>query len=348
MKRSMAVDPGRAWRQLRDALPTLVLMLLPAALGGQTRSLAQDSNLDNLRHSPGVQTTAFGKLGHVRELGDGQRAMLLIPGLGFSDDIWTEFMERHKADYTMYAVTLPGFGDTPPLPMPTDRPQFGNTAWTRSTIQAIEALLDQEHLARVTIVAHWALATQIALRLALDHPDRVDAVVIVGGPLKVYYDGSPDMLTWTTIQRTQFVEGMGQRWFKTVTRRTWDDNNFMPYDYAINPRRGLSLWRQAQSPSLPVWIRYLLEFYSFDLTSSLKDLKVPTLVVQPSFDDPAFYVEPDRNYMRNLCLDSWRGAAEASDRLEFVTIPQSRLFIMYDQPEELQRVVDRFLRRNAG
>lgn len=207
----------------------------------------------------------------------------------------------------MYAVTLPGFGDTPPLPMPTDGSQFGDTPWTRSTIQAIEALLDQEHLARVTIVAHWALATQIALRLALDHPERVEAVVIVGGPLKVYYEGSPGMLTWTAAQRTQFVEGMGQRWFKTVTRRTWDDNNFMPYDYAINPRRGLFLWREAQAPSLP-----------------------------------------DRDYMRNLCLDSWRGAAEASDRLEFVTIPQSRLFIMYDQPEELHRVVERFLRRKTG
>jgi pimeloyl-ACP methyl ester carboxylesterase len=78
---------------------------------------------------------------------------------------------------------------------------------------------------------------------------------------------------------------------------------------------------------------------------SLKDLRVPTLVVQPGFDDSAFYVEPGWNYMRNLCLDSWRGAADASDRLEFVTVPRSRLFIMYDQPEELDRTVDRFLRR---
>jgi hypothetical protein len=65
----------------------LLLTLLPAGLRAQTRSMAQDSTLDNLRHPPGVATTALGTLGHVRKLGEGKRTMLLIPGLGFGDDI---------------------------------------------------------------------------------------------------------------------------------------------------------------------------------------------------------------------------------------------------------------------
>jgi pimeloyl-ACP methyl ester carboxylesterase len=331
--------------RIRDVGVLALLMAYPAMAPAQTRSMAQDSSLDNLQHAGGVKTAAVGTLGNVRELGDGPRKMLLIPGLGFGDDVWTEFMDRHRSNYTMYAITLPGFGETPPLPMPPAGSRYAETPWTRSTISAVEKLLDQEHIDRVTIVAHWALASQIALRLALDHPDRVAAVVLISGVLKVYYEVSAGMLTWSPEQRAQFVEGMAQRWFKTVTRRTWDDNNFMSYDYAINPRRGLFLWREAQSPSLPVWIRYLLEFYSFDLTPNLKELRVPTLVVQPGFDDPDYYVETGGNYMRNLCLDSWRGAAETSDRLQFVTIPKSRLFIMYDQPEELDRVVGRFLQQ---
>ena len=330
--------------RFRYMLPVLLILLFPGGLVGQKRSLAQDPTLNNLRHAPDVKTTALGTLGHVRKVGEGRKTMLLIPGLGFGDDIWTEFMERQRTDYTMFAITLPGFGETPPLPMPPEGSRFAETPWTRSSISAIEKLLDEEHIERVTIVAHWALATQIALRLALDHPDRVEAVVLIGGAMKAYYENTP-MMNWTAEQRAQYVEGMAQRWFKTVARRTWDDNNFMSYDYAINPRRGLFLWREAQAPSLPVWIRYLLEFYSIDLTTSLKNLRVRTLVVQPGFDDPAVYIEQGHNYMRNLCLDSWRGMAEASDRLEFVTIPQSRLFVMYDQPEELKRVMDRFMLR---
>jgi len=330
------------------AVPALLLFSVPATLGGQTRSMAQDATLDNLRHPPGVETAAFATLGRVRQLGEGRRKLLLIPGLGFGDDVWSEFMERHRAEFTMYAVTLPGFGGTPPLAMPAEGSRLAETPWTRSAITAIEHLLDEQRIERVTIVAHWALATQIALRLALEHPERVEAVVVIGGPLKVYYDGSPGMMTWTAEQRAQFVEAMAARWFKTVTRTTWDDNNFMSYDYAINPRRGLHLWRQAQAPSLAVWVRYLLEFYSFDLGPDLDELRVPTLVVQPGFDDPAYYVEEGRNYMRNLCLDSWRAATEASARLELVTIPGSRLFVMYDQPEELDRALAGFLQRTGG
>jgi pimeloyl-ACP methyl ester carboxylesterase len=326
----------------RYILSVLLAFLIPAGVVSQTRSLTQDPTLNNLQHPPGVKTGALETLGRVRKLGTGRRTLLLIPGLGFSGDIWTEFMERHRADYTMLAITLPGFGDTPPLPMPPEGSRFAETPWTRSAISAIEKLLDQEHVERATIVAHWALATQIAFRLALAHPDRVEAVVLVGGALKVYYEGTP-MMNWTAAQRAQYVEGMASHWFKTVTRRTWDDNNFMSYDYATNPRRGLFLWREAQTPTLAVWIRYLLEFYSFDLTPELKKLRVPILVVQPSFDDPAFYVEKDRNYMRNLCLDSWQGTGDANEWLTFVRIPQSRLFIMYDQPDELDRVIEHFL-----
>ena len=330
------------------AVPACLLVLLAADTAGQTRSMAQDPTLNNFVHAAGVETTAIGTLGRVRRLGDGPRTMLLIPGLGFGDGIWAEFMERHRARYTMYAVTLPGFGETRPLPIPGDGSSFTDVPWTRSAIRAIEDLLTRERITRVTIVAHWALASQIALQLAIDHPDRVEAVVLVGGPLKSYYSGTPGMLEWTPTQRSRYVQGMGEKWFKTVTRRTWDDNNYMSYDYAVNPLRGLFLWREAQAPSLPVWIRYLLEFYAFDQTSQLKDLRVPTLVVQPAFDDAAHFVEAGRNYMRDLCVDSWRDARHASAKLEFVTVPQSRLFIMFDQPDVLDRTIADFLARTSS
>jgi pimeloyl-ACP methyl ester carboxylesterase len=326
-------------------LPTVLLILAPAPLAGQTRSMAQDPALNNFRLPPNVETGAIGTLGRVRKIGTGPRTMLLIPGLGFGDAIWTEFMERRRSDYTMYAITLPGFGDTPPLPMPAEGSRFADMPWTRSTIQAIERLLATERIGRVTIAAHWALASQIALQLALDHPDQVEAVILVSGVLKSYYDQPPGMMEWGIDERARYVQGFGEKWFKTVTRRTWDDNNYMSYDYAINPLRGLFLWREAQAPLLSVWIRYLLEFYSFDQTPRLKDLRVPTLVVQPTFDDAAYYVDSGHNYMRNLCIDSWRGARDANSRLEFITVAESRLFVMYDRPEALDRALDAFLGR---
>lgn len=340
-----------------NAFPPVAIvcaLFVGAALGGpfaprhktaasQQPSMAQDAALNNLRHPPGAETIPAGTLGNVRRVGEGKKTMLLIAGIGFGDGVWTEFMERRKTEYTMFAVTLPGFGGTKPLAMPADETKFGDTPWMRSSLRALNALLDKERIEKVTVVAHWMVATQLALQLALDQPARVEAVILIGGALKMYYDSNPATLNWTIEQRRSFANAMGERWFKTVTRRTWDDNNFMSYDYAVNPRRGLFLWREAQAPTLPVWIRYLLEFYSTDYTASLKDLRVPVLVAQPGFDDPAFYVEAGKNYMRNSCIDSWKGAAELNQRLAFVTIPKSRLFIQYDQPEALDRAIAAFL-----
>jgi pimeloyl-ACP methyl ester carboxylesterase len=328
----------------RSSALAVVTLVLSAPVSAQPRRMIQDPAIDNLRHPAGTETVASGTLGRIRKVGDGPRVMVLIPGMGFGDGVWDEFIERHKADATMYAVTLPGFGGTAPLAMPADAAKFGETPWIRSAVTGLLALLDRERLTRVTLVAHWALSSQIALQLALDRPDRVHSVVLISGVLRSYYEGMPDMNTWTAEQRSSAIDAFGSKWFKTVTRATWDDNNFMSYDYAVNPRRGLFLWREAQAPSLPVWIRYLLEFYSTNLGPRLGELKVPTLVVQPGFDDPGIYVEDGHNYMRNLCVDSWRGAA--GDRLEFVTISGSRLFVMFDKPDELDQALAAFFKRH--
>jgi pimeloyl-ACP methyl ester carboxylesterase len=313
--------------------------MLAAAAEGQMRRMQQDSTLDNLQLPPGTATASVGALGRVRVVGRGEKVMVLIAGMGFGDEVWSEFMERRTATHRMFAVTLPGFGGTPPLPIPATPSRFADTPWIRSSVAALHTLLDTAHLERVTLVAHWAVATQVALLLALERPDRIEAVVLVGGALNATF---PDQSRWTAAQRAASIDALGQRWFRTVTRDTWDDNNFMPHDYSANPRRGLFLWREAQKPLLAVWVRYLLEFYAVDHGPRLAELRVPVLVVHPDFTQPAFHVEA-WNYMKGFTVDSWKGVTAPPGMLEFESVAGSRLFLMYDKPEELDRVVDAFL-----
>jgi pimeloyl-ACP methyl ester carboxylesterase len=333
---------------------TIVPALVASLWGGsiplfaQTRSMAQDPSLDNLAHPPGYVVAAPGSLGSVRTAGTGPRNMILIPGLGFGGDVFDEFMARHAEQFTMRAVTLAGFGGTAGPPMPPPGTSYAALSWTSGAVDGILRLMDREKIEKATLVAHWALGTQIAIRLASEHPERFDALVLIAGVPRVLYSSpSSDMAKWSPEQRVKFADGMGEGWFKTVARRTWDDNNFMSYDYAVNPRRGLFLWREAATPSLQVWVRYLLEFYASDSPSLLKTLRVPTLVVKPGFDDPGFYVDDGRDYMRDLCLKSWEGVA-LSDAIETATISGSRLFVMYDRPEELDLAVSRFLGRRGA
>ncbi|MCC7132593.1 MAG: alpha/beta hydrolase [Gemmatimonadales bacterium] len=332
----------------RKVVTALLLTLAIAATTpepgrAQRRELAQDPAVDNLVHPTGYRTADAPIT--TRKIGRGPRSMVLIAGLGFGAEIFADFMARREAEFTMYPVTLAGFGGTPALPMPAGTTSFGGLPWTRAATNAILALLDRENVGRATLVAHWIGASQIALRLALDHPDRFDAVILIGGVAKVFYvqGGNRAMLEWTPAQHVAFADGMGQRWFKTVTRRTWDDNNFMPFDYAIHPVRALQLWRAAAEPTLPTWIRWLLEFYAQNLGPELLRLTVPTLVIRPGFDDPGFFVDGERTYMRDLCLGSWSGLEGKAPALTFATVSGARLFVMDDQPAALDRLVTGFL-----
>jgi pimeloyl-ACP methyl ester carboxylesterase len=132
------------------------------------------------------------------------------------------------------------------------------------------------------------------------------------------------------------------RWFKTVTRETWDDNNFLPGDYAVNPIRGLRLWREAASPKLHVWVRYLCEFNAQDISVEIAKLTVPTLILKPGLEGN--FNEPGGNYMELFCHKSWEGSVENNPKIRVKTIPNSRVCLWFDQPEEVNRAVTDFLK----
>ena len=320
----------------------LALAALPSF--AQTASTKQDPALDNLVHAPDYVTGELGELGRVDLVGEGPRSMILIAGAGFGADIFTSFMESRKEEFTMYAVTLPGFGGTPAPPMPPEGTSYGEQTWTRSTITGLTRLIEQEGLDSPIIVAHWINASGIALRLALEQPEAVSALVIISG---VTYNASsnpesnPDPPNLET-RVARIDRMMAPFWFKTVTRDTWDDNNFLPGNYARHPLRALQLWRMAASAPLPVMVRYLCEHSAQNIRPELEFLQVPTLVLKPGFDAQHYFPE-GRNFMQSYTHKSWEGADEENPNIRLQTIENSRAFIMDDQPEALNAAVDAFL-----
>lgn len=312
----------------------------------------QDPKRNNLVHPAGYRAAAPDALGGVKRLGEGEATMVLIPGAGFGGEVFDGFMETHREKFSMFAVTLAGFGGTAAPPMPAEGTSYGEQTWTRGARAALARLIEKDVLGAATdggvrpqppiVVGHWLTGTQVALGLALERPDLVRAVVIISGVPKILPISFPEPPTLA--DRVALVDDvLAPRWFKTVTEETWHDNNFLPRDYALHDLRALQLWRLAARPSLPVWIRYLVEAWAQDVTLDLKRLEVPTLVLLPGFDDD-FYAGPYKaDYMRSFCIESWEGVAGMSDKLEMRTVPGSRAFMMDDRPEELSQAIDSFL-----
>lgn len=309
------------------------------------RILEQDSTLNNLVAPPGSATAELGTLGDVVRVGRGPEPVVLVPGLGFGADVFDSFMTGREEEFSMYAVTLPGFAGTPAPPTPPPGTRFEEQTWTNAAVAAVEGLMRDEGLNDVIVVGHWLTGTQIALRIAIERPERVRAVVLLAGSARyVTPEPDPDIPDTRPLeQRGASVDTLADRWFRTVTRETWDDNNFLPGDYAAHPVLGLRLWREAARPPLHVWVRYLLEFLAQDITLALDGLRVPTLLLRPGLEGA--YHPPGNNYLFAYLHRGWPHRVEAHPYLESRTVPWTRVVMWADRPAAVDAAVQTFLDR---
>lgn len=110
---------------------------------------------------------------HYLDRGEGP-TILLLHGNGtmIEDFIASGVIDRLAAKHRVIAVDRPGFGHS-------TRP-FGRV-WTPTAQAALIArLLDLIQVERPLVVGH-SLGTQIALALALDHPEKVAGLVLLSG-----------------------------------------------------------------------------------------------------------------------------------------------------------------------
>ena len=70
---------------------------------------------------------------------------------------------------------------------------------------------------------------------------------------------------------------LAQRWFKTVTKQTFDTNNYRAPQYARDSMRAVELWKKSSAVPLPVMIRYLCEYSAMEpenmAATLVKDLR---------------------------------------------------------------------------
>jgi len=323
-----------------------VALVSPARAQSQApvkRIMKQDPALNNLVDPPGYKTAPLGTLGGVVRAGTGSQAMILIPGLGFDAGVFDSFTPGLADRYRMYAVTLAGFGGTAAPPCPAETTSFGEQTWTNAAVGAIEKLIKEENIQQPILVGHWIGGTQIALRLAMKHPGQIKAVVLLAGSARmVTTDPAYAAYYATPEKRVASIDTfLAPKWFKTVTRETWDDNNFLPGDYAVNPVLGLRLWRQAAAPKLHVWVRYLCEFNAQDISTAMDRLTVPTLLLEPGLE--GLYYDPGMNYMDAFCHKSWDGGTGSNPKIAVKTIANARACPWVDQPQAVHDAVTGFL-----
>ncbi len=106
--------------------------------------------------------------------GHAGRPVVLIHGFGSNLFTWRRSLIRLSASSEVFALDLKGFGLT-------DKPSDGRYNTQVYSEQVLD-LLDHYELDRVVLVGH-SMGGAVAIRLALEHPERIAGLVLVGSAL---------------------------------------------------------------------------------------------------------------------------------------------------------------------
>lgn len=289
-------------------------------------ALAQDEPAD----TPAKPSEREAKLAHVEQRGEGDVTMLLIPSIWCDWSIYDEFMERNKDRYTMYAVTLRGNAGSEPPPTPDHPDDFAAMQWTSFAADGILELIKDESLEDVVLVGHGT-GGQLAMKVAIEHPIYVDRVVSIDGepatPL-TSGDVSREDRTFIVNQKLAKDRAPPQIWASLLRN--------VANSMVSNPGRAAVLADMMSQVPLETGRRYLLEMYAEDLTDRLLGLKQPILLIAPIPPDLSD-AEADHKH------DRWLSAFAGMDHAQVIFFDDSRSFVMFDQPEQLDKAIAEFL-----
>lgn len=304
-----------------------------------------DTIINNLVHTKGYKTSKVGSIPKFIKTGKGSQTLILIPGLGFDHSVFKDFIEANKNNYTMYAITIPGFGKTQAPPMPDSLVSYGEQTWTKSTIDGILKLMEKEKLNKPVLVGHFTLGTQIALRIAINRPDKVSGVIVMGGQAKFIAIQQGKVIDYSL---KQLIIGADKYsapvMFKGKKEKDWDDGNYTSEIYSLKKDVGNILWQQVAGVPVPVMVRYLCEFIASDIKAELDKIGCPVLVFRPSFNS-ALLDSAGNNYVKPQFIDTWNGATEKNKLITVLDVNNSGCFVWKDQPtivtEETKKFIDK-------
>jgi pimeloyl-ACP methyl ester carboxylesterase len=322
------------------------LCLLSFVGFSQIRQLIDSTNINNLELPVGYETATYGEMPHFTKSGSAGQAMIIIPGWGFDESVFADFINEHKKNYKIFSITIPGFGKTAAPPMPPTGTSYGNQYWNRGVIEGLLKLITDQQIDRPVIVGHFVQGTQLAMRMAIDYPQLVGGLILIGGPAKfiAIQDGEPK--EFPLRGSIAYVDKYtGPEFFKPISRSAFDDGNYLPQLYSVNDMQARKLWKKSASVPLPVMIQYLCEFIASDLTLETEKIKCPVLVIRPHFTSEllSHKENPNLNYIKPQFIDAWDRLPKSNALIAIHDVYNSGVFTWKDRKLETNKVIKRFM-----
>ena len=313
----------------RTSLSTLALLAL--VLLSSSASLAQTAA--DSSHPKPERISSVGTL-RVERYGSGSPAMIFIPGLACGSWVWNDAVKTYGGSHTVYLVTLAGFDGVPP-PAAEGSPLDLADA-------SLLALISNENLDRPILIGH-SLGGFLALRFAEEHAALLRGVVAVDyGP--VFAPAAQS----TPEDRETLAEDLAKEMATEPVSRYTQSQNATIASMVTDPANAERIDALTARSDQKAVAAYAGDLFRGDLRPQLSQLTVPALeiaavpTVPQGFEGPQAAKTPMAQ-REAAYKDFYTTLFPGAPNVSVVTIPNSRHFVMIDQPKALFDAISAFV-----
>jgi pimeloyl-ACP methyl ester carboxylesterase len=270
-----------------------------------------------------LQISMYGQLGH--------QALIFIPGYALGPWEFAREITAYSANYTVYALTLPGFdgrhGAAGPL-FQTVTADF----WT---------WLAAQNIGKPIVIGH-SLGGSLAILLAEQHSELLKAVVAIDGlPI---LPGEDEQSTATREQNAKDMAGAINMLSTSSQFADAEATYTLPLMVSSSKDvSGIAGKVEHDGVDIGTSAAWIAEDMNLDLRPDLNKITVPLVVIAP-YDDPIDQKTwPTANAKKAYYATLLAGDTTAQVEM----ISPSRHFVMLDQPQMLDTMLDAFLKTES-
>lgn len=248
--------------------------------------------------------------------------VILIPGLGCSGAIWDSTVRHLEKRFECHVLSLKGFGGVPPVsPLPEN--------FLLAVRDGIIAYARRCGLDRPALIGH-SLGGIVALDVAVTAPDLPRALVIVDSvphlPGVISPHAPPETIG-------QLAAGFRKKAAELSPGDLRSAEELVVRTMVNSPDHADQLVEMVGRSDSGTVMQALSELFLVDLREDLAAIRCPVLIIGALEDKAVF---SSREEIEGVLRGQYAGLPGAVIRL----FPDSRHFVMFDEPEEFLCAVD--------
>ncbi len=256
---------------------------------------------------------------HVEKRGSGD-PIIFLPGFTCPGSVWKETIKHLNGSYESHTISYAGFNGLQPV----------DTPWYDVLKKDLTNYIRNENLTKITLIGH-SMGGNLAIDLAAEFPDRVTGLILV--------ESIPCMrelmMPGVPAESLQY----NSPYNKSILDMSKDDFKKMAYEMAQMMTNDSSKMDLISNWSViadrKTYTYGYTDLLKLDLRKTLSNISVPTLILGASF--------PDKEMIRTNYEKQYANLKNK----EIFIIDDSRHFIMFDQPEQLNSHINKYLKKNV-